>query len=277
VPTSSARSEERDPPAAVAETHADSRPPGKLEGKIALITGGGTGIGRAIALLFAAEGASVIVAGRRSQPLQDVVAEVRRRGGTSTFARGDVSKADRVELMVSGAIFNFGGLDILVNAAGQFEEGTILDVDERKWDRVMGANLKGAYLVSRYAVPAMKARGGGSIINVVSVLGLTGMPRGAVYCASKGGLIQLTRAMAIDCAADNIRVNAICPGEIDSPMTRGENGKPTWLAEAGPKSPGGKPGAPEDVAALALFLASAESRFMTGAVLNVDGGALAQE
>ena len=246
----------------------------RLEGKIALITGGGTGIGRATALLFAREGARVVVAGRRSQPLQDVVNEIRKLGGVATFSRGDVSKADRVEMMVQGAIFNFGGLDILVNSAGQFIEGTVLDLDERKWDRLLGANLKGAYLVSRLAIPAMKERGGGSIINIVSITGLVGIPRAAVYCASKGGMIQLTRAMAIDHAADNIRVNAVCPGGIDSPMTRAEDGKPTWLAEAGPV-PAGEPGTPEDVARVALFLASDESRSIRGAVLNVDGGALA--
>jgi len=247
----------------------------RLAGRIALVTGGGTGIGRAIALLFAREGAKIVVAGRRSEPLQEVVAEIRRFGGTATFTRGDVSKSDRVELMVQGAIYNFGGLDILVNNAGIFVEGSVLETDEKRWDRIIGANLKGAYLVSRQAVPAMKARGGGSIINNASIHGLVGMRNGAAYCASKGGLVQLTRAMALDHAADNIRVNAICPGLVDSPMTRDDDGGTSWLMSAVSGYPAGRPGTPDEVARLALFLASDESRFITGAALAIDGGFLA--
>jgi NAD(P)-dependent dehydrogenase (short-subunit alcohol dehydrogenase family) len=249
-------------------------PAGRLEGRIALITGGGTGIGRAIALIFAREGAKVVVAGRRSEPLQQVVGEIRSQGATATFSRGDVTRTERVELMVQGAIFNFGGLDILVNAAGCFIEGSVTDTDEKRWDRIIGTNLKGAYMVSRLAIPAMRQRGGGSIINIASVFGLTGMERGAAYCASKGGLIQLTRAMALDCAPDRIRVNAICPGQVDTPMMRDDKGRPTRLAAAS-RLPMGRPGTAEDVAGLALFLASSEARYMTGAVLSVDGGFLA--
>jgi len=250
-------------------------PPGRLAGRIALVTGGGTGIGRAISLLFAREGASIVVAGRRSEPLQEVVSEIRRRGGTATFTRGDVSRADRVELMVQGAIYNFGGLDILVNNAGLFVEGSIVETDEKRWDRVIGANLKGAYLVSRQAIPAMKQRGGGSIINNASIHGLVGMKGGAAYCASKGGLVQLTRAMAMDHAADNIRVNALCPGLVDSPMTRDADGGTTWLESAVSGYPVARPGTPEEVARLALFLASDDSRWITGAAFTIDGGRLA--
>jgi len=244
----------------------------RLEGKIALVTGGGTGIGRAIALLFAAEGAKICVAGRRSEPLQQVVAEIRRLGGTATFTRGDVLKADRVELMVQGAIYNFGGLDILVNNAGIFLEGTVVDTDEKRWDKVVGTNLKGAYMVSRYAVPAIKARGGGCIINNASVHGLVGAKNSVAYCASKGGLVQLTRAMALDHAADRIRVNAICPGLVDTPMTREADGGSSWLDAAVKEYPAARAGTVDEVARLALYLASDESRFMTGAVLPIDGG-----
>ncbi|HKY31309.1 MAG TPA: glucose 1-dehydrogenase [Candidatus Polarisedimenticolia bacterium] len=250
-------------------------PPGRLEGKIALVTGGGTGIGRAIARLFASEGASIVVAGRRSEPLQQVVREIRAAGGVATFCRGDVLKPDRVELMVQGAIYNFGGLDILVNNAGIFVDGSILATDEKRWDRVIGTNLKGAYLVSRQAVPAMKARGGGSIINNASIHGLVGMKDGAAYCASKGGLIQLTRAMALDHAPDRIRVNAICPGLVDTPMTRDPDGGRAWLDEAARGTPQGRSGSPEDVARLALYLASEDSAWMTGGVLTLDGGVTA--
>ncbi|HEY3176462.1 MAG TPA: SDR family NAD(P)-dependent oxidoreductase [Candidatus Polarisedimenticolia bacterium] len=261
------------PPGADASSEEGAPAPrGRLEGKIALVTGGGTGIGRAIALLFASEGARVVVAGRRSEPLSQVVHEIRNHGGTATFCRGDVSKPDRVELMVQGAIFNFGGLDILVNNAGIFAEGTVVDTDEKRWDKILGTNLKGAYLVSRQAVPAMKARGGGSIINNASVHGMVGMKNGAAYCASKGGLVQLTRAMALDHAADRIRVNAICPGLIDTPMTRDADGGTKWLDQEVGRYPIARSGAVEEVARLALFLASEDSSWVTGAVLPIDGG-----
>ncbi len=215
----------------------------RLEGKIALVTGGGTGIGRAIALRFAGDGARVVVAGRRSEPLQEVVREIRRRGGVATFCRGDVAKADRVELMVQGAIFNFGGLDVLVNNAGLFAEGTVLETDERKWDRVLATNLKGAFMVSRQALPALKARGGGSIINNACLAGIVGARAAAAYSAAKGGLLALTRAMAMDHASERIRVNAICTGE---------------------------PVGPEDVAELALFLASDDAAGITGATYPLE-------
>lgn len=247
-------------------------PAGRLAGKIALITGGGTGIGRATALLFAREGARIVVAGRRSEPLQEVVREIRHLGGTATFCRGDVGRTDRVEMMVQGAIYNFGGLDILVNNAGVFLEGTVMDTDEKRWDRVIGTNLKGAYLVSRQAVPAMKVRGGGSIINNSSVHGLRGMKNAAAYCVSKGGLIQLTRAMALDHAQDGIRVNAICPGLVDTPMTRDSDGGAKWLDDAVRGCPVPRAGSADEVARLALYLASDDSKWVTGAVLSIDGG-----
>src|SRR5262249_29716114 len=159
---------------------------------------GGTGIGRAIALLFADEGARVCVAGRRSEPLQQVVSEIRGRGGTATFTRGDVSRADRVELMVQAAIYNLGGLDILGDNGGLFVAGSVVETDEKRWDKVIGTNLKGPYLVSRCAVPTLRARGGGSIINTASMQGMVGAKGAAAFCASKGGLVQLTRAMALD-------------------------------------------------------------------------------
>lgn len=245
---------------------------GRLEGKIALVTGGGTGIGRAIALLFAREGARLVVAGRRSDPLQEVVREIRRDGGTATFTRGDVTKPDRVEMMVQGAVYNFGGLDILVNNAGVFVEGSVVDLDEKKWDRVVGTNLKGAYLVSRLAIPAMRQRGGGAIVNIASVHGLVGMKGGAAYCASKGGLVQLTRAMALDHAADRIRVNAICPGVIDTAMTRDDGGGSGWLDETVRTYPMPRAGTPDEVARLALYLVSEDSGWMTGSALPLDGG-----
>lgn len=246
----------------------------RLQGRIALITGGGTGIGRAIAELFAREGASVVLSGRRAEPLQETVHQIRRDGGVATFARGDVTRADRVEMLVQAAIYNFGGLDILVNNAGFRASGTILDTDERRWDRVLGTNLKGPYLVSRLAVPAMRQRGGGSIVNIASSSGLTGVRGAAAYSAAKGGLVSLTRSMALDLAADRIRVNAVCPGAVDSPSSREapEGGGEPILAEAARLAPLGRAGTPEDVARLVLYLASEESGWVTGAVIPVDGG-----
>jgi len=240
----------------------------RLEGRIALITGGGTGIGRAISELFAKEGASVVLSGRRAEPLQEAVHQIRRDGGVATFARGDVTRPDRVEMLVQAAIYNFGGLDILVNNAGVWLGGTILDTDERRWDRVIGTNLKGPYLVSRIAVPAMRLRGGGSIINVASASGISGVRGAAAYSAAKGGLVALTRSMALDLASDRIRVNAICPGAVESPSTAGTAG----ASVPGASNSLGRAGTPEDVARLALYLASGESGWVTGAVIPVDGG-----
>ncbi len=246
--------------------------PRRLEGRIALITGGGTGIGRATALLFARAGARIVVAGRRSEPLQDVVRTIRSWGGEATLARADVTKPDRVELMVQSAVYNFGGLDILFNNAGTFAEGTVESTDERRWNRVLDTNLKGAWLVSRLAIPAMRARGGGVIINNASVHGLIGMTSAAAYCAAKGGLIQLTRAMALDHAREGIRVNAICPGVTDSPLTRDGDGGNAWMTQAVAQYPQARPGSVEEVARLVLFLASDDASRITGAIIPVDGG-----
>src|SRR5262245_61937397 len=174
--------------------------------------------------------------------------------------------------MVQSVVYNFGGLDILFNNAGTFAEGTADTTDERRWNRVVDTNLKGAYLVSRLAIPAMRARGGGVIINNASVHGLVGMTNAAAYCAAKGGLIQLTRAMALDHAKDGIRVNAICPGLTDTPLTRDSDGGTTWMTQAAAQYPQQRPGSVEQVARLVLFLASDEAARITGAIIPIDGG-----
>jgi NAD(P)-dependent dehydrogenase (short-subunit alcohol dehydrogenase family) len=240
----------------------------RLTGKVALVTGGGSGIGRTIALRFAREGACVVVAGRRSEPLQEAVREIRRLGGTGTFTRGDVGRADRAEMIVQAATYNFGGLDVLVNGAGVFAAGTVTETDERRWDRLMGTNLKGPFLLARCAVPAMKARGGGSIINVAAVHGMAAWRNAAAFSASKGGLIALTRSMAADLAPDGIRVNAICPGPMGAPEGAEGGGAPAPREDP----PLGRRGRPEDVVGLALYLASDESSWVTGGVFPVDGG-----
>lgn len=258
-----------------AEPESSARPAApRLRGKIVLVTGGGTGIGRAISLLFAREGASVIVAGRRSEPLQETVREIRREGGLVTFARGDVSRSDRVEMLVQAAVYNFGGLDVLVNNAGVFLPGTIEETDERRWDRIMGTNLKGPYMVTRHALPAMRQRGGGSIINIASADALTGAKGAAAYAASKGGLISLTKSIAADVAADRIRVNAICPGHVETPAGfEATAGPPASALDPAVASGSlGRPGTPQDVAHLALYLASDESSWVTGSIFSIDGG-----
>ncbi|MBI3448350.1 MAG: SDR family oxidoreductase [Acidobacteria bacterium] len=181
-----------------------------------------------------------------------------------------MTRGDRVELLVQGAIYNFGGLDILVNAAGAREPGTILETDEKRWDRMIQANLKGPYMVSRLAVIPMRARGGGSIVNVASSAAIHGARGASAYAAAKGGLVALTKSMALDFAQDRIRVNAVCPGLVASPSSpvapqAGDGG-------ALPEAPLGRAGTPEDVARLALYLASDESAWVTGAVISVDGG-----
>jgi NAD(P)-dependent dehydrogenase (short-subunit alcohol dehydrogenase family) len=227
-----------------------------------------------VAALFAREGASIVVAGRRSEPLQEVVHQIRRDGGIATFSRGDVSRADRVEMLVQGAIYNFGGLDLLVNAAGAFSPGTILDTDEKRWDRILATNLKGAYLVAKQAIPAMRQRGGGAIVNVAAVAGLSGAPNASAYAASKGGLIALTKSMAADFAPDRIRVNAVCPSFVDTPMTRDPvtGGGEAAIEKAARQHPVGRVATPEEVASVALYLASDEASFVTGSIVTVDGG-----
>ncbi|HXI01967.1 MAG TPA: SDR family oxidoreductase, partial [Candidatus Saccharimonadales bacterium] len=201
--------------------------------------------------------------------------EIRRGGGVATFTRGDVSRAERVEMIVQAATYNFGGLDIVVNCAGAYLPGTILDVDERRWDRMLNTNLKGPYLVSRCAVPMMRERGGGSIVNLAGAGGLAGLRGASAYSASKGGLIALTRSMALDLAPDRIRVNAICPGPMEPPEG-GADEAPGKNAPPAPEAvPLGRRGWHSDVAALALYLASDDSCWVTGSVFPVDGGLMA--
>jgi NAD(P)-dependent dehydrogenase (short-subunit alcohol dehydrogenase family) len=247
---------------------------GRLEGKIALVTGGGSGIGRAAARLFAREGARVAVVGRRPRPLAETVSSIRTEGGTAVAIPADLSRPREVLGVLRRVDREIGVLDVLFNNHGIFESGSVEATRESQWDRILDVNLKSVFLTSRAAVPRMRRRGG-SIINNASTLGLVGMRDAAAYCAAKGGVVQLTRAMALDHAKDRIRVNAICPGVVDTPMWRSrrdDSGRPLNRKAFDKLHPAGRMGTPEDVAALALYLASDDSSWMTGSILTLDGG-----
>jgi len=251
----------------------------RLAGKSALISGGGTGIGQAIALAFAREGAQVAVAGRRKEKLDETLHLLQQAGCSALALECDVTKAADTQRVVKSAEDAFGKVNVLVNNAGALSVSTVENITEEDWDRVMATNVKGPFLMSRAALPAMRRAGGGSIINVGSVLGIVAIRDRAAYCASKGGVSMLTKAMALDHAHDNIRVNCVCPSIVESDMTRnlfaetevGQQARESRLASI----PLGRFGKPADIAGLAVFLASEESSWMTGTVIPVDGGVTA--
>ena len=249
----------------------------QLEGKVALVTGGASGIGRATALLFAREGAAVVVADVNQEAGQRVVDEIGRAGGRGFFEAMDVTCAADCRRVVERTMQEFGRIDVLFNNAGIIRRATVLDISEDDWDRVMAVNVKSIYLLSREVIPHMDMHGG-SIINTASGWGLVGGAKAAAYCASKGAVVLLTKAMAID-HGPRIRVNCICPGDTDTGMLRaeaqqlGEENR-RFLADAA-KRPLGRVGKPEEIAHAVLYLASDASSFVTGTALVVDGGGLA--
>ncbi len=248
----------------------------RLENRVALVTGGGTGIGRATCLLFAREGASVAVAGRRPEPLQSVVAEIEAAGGRAIAVPGDVGKREDAESMVQATVDAFGRLDILVNNAGRGGSGSLLETSEEMWDSIHDTDLKSIFLVSRAALPHMIEQKDGRIVNVASQLALVGRRRLAAYSAAKGGVINLTRSMALDHAPDNIRVNVVCPGAVDTDLLwrpwKGAKGPSGSMDDLIRMHPLGRVGRPEEIATGILFLASDESSFMTGSTMVMDGG-----
>jgi NAD(P)-dependent dehydrogenase (short-subunit alcohol dehydrogenase family) len=251
----------------------------QLANKIAIITGGASGIGRATALLFVREGAAVVIADVNKEAGQTVATDIERAGGRASFESADVTNGSDCRRVVEQTLREFGKIDILFNNAGIIRRATILDLSEEDWDRVMSVNVKSIYLLSREVIPHMQRAGGGSIINTASGWGLTGGAKAAVYCASKGAVVLLTKAMAIDHGPQNIRVNCICPGDTDTGMLRSEadqlrQSSISFLSEA-TKRPLGRVGSPEEIAQAALYLASDASSFVTGAALVVDGGGLA--
>jgi NAD(P)-dependent dehydrogenase (short-subunit alcohol dehydrogenase family) len=248
----------------------------KLGGKIAIVTGGGSGIGRATAKLFAQEGAKVVVAEYHTETGQDAVRAIQDSGGQALFVGVDVSNSAEVGHLVQETLDAYGGIDILFNNAGVLLFGTVLDTTEEDWARLMSINLTGAFLCSRAVMPHMIRRGGGAIINVTSSTGAHDAAANiAAYVASKGGVALLTKAMAIDHAADNVRVNAIAPGPTDTPMLRRAL-TPEEIEIFAATFPMQRLGRPEEVAEAVLFLACEEASFITGAILAVDGGQTAQ-
>lgn len=248
----------------------------RLEGKVAIVTGGGSGIGRATAVLFAREGAKVVVSDYQANTGQETLQAIKDVAGEAIFVEVDVSNSAQVQHMVQTALDAYGGIDILFNNAGVLLFGTILDTGEEAWNWLMSINLTGTFLVSKAVLPHMIERGGGSIINMTSSTGAHDAAGNAVaYVASKGGVALLTRAMAIDHAKDNVRVNAIAPGPTDTPMLR-DNLSLEDLETFAATFPMKRLGQPEELAYATLFLASDEASFVTGAILAVDGGQTAQ-
>jgi NAD(P)-dependent dehydrogenase (short-subunit alcohol dehydrogenase family) len=250
-----------------------------LIGKIALITGAASGIGRAAALLFAREGAAVAIADVNHQDGKAVADEIVQNGGHAFVEPTDVTQAADCQRVVERTIREFGGIHILFNNVGIIRRASVPELSEEDWDRVIAVNVKSIFLMSRQVIPIMAKAGGGSIINTASGWGLAGGPRAAAYCASKGAVVLLTKAMAIDHGPQKIRVNCICPGDTDTGMLRSEaqqlgEQENRFLAESA-RRPLGRIGKPEEIAQAALYLASDASSFVTGTALVVDGGGLA--
>jgi NAD(P)-dependent dehydrogenase (short-subunit alcohol dehydrogenase family) len=241
----------------------------RLANKVAIVTGGGSGIGRAIALAFAREGAKVVISGRDQKKLDATAKEI---GENCLTVSADLSSAADIQKLVDTTIQRFQQIHVLVNNAGILLPGTAESFTEAEWDQTFNVNVRGVWLLSRAVLPHMRAAGAGSIINIASVLSLTGARNRVAYAASKGAVLQMTRSMALDHAAEKIRVNCICPGMVETEMIAqfivDESARNQRLA----MHPLGRFGQPEDISGLAVFLASEESSWITGAAFPVDGG-----
>ena len=248
----------------------------RLTDKVALITGAGSGIGRASALKFAREGAKVVVVDIQKAGADETVSSIHADGGSAISVQADVADSLAVRRMVSTTVDSYGRLDILFNNAGMNIRGTILDVDEEDFDRLFAVNVKGVFLGCKEAIPVMKSQGGGVILNTASQMGVVGREASVVYPATKGAVIQLTRCLALDHGADGIRVNSLCPGPIETPLSRSSreaSGDPEAALMASIKGTAlGRIGTPQEMADVAAFLCSDEASYITGAAILADGG-----
>lgn len=245
----------------------------RLVGKVAVVTGGNAGIGEAIARTFVREGAAVVITGRRQDELDRVVHEITRRNGKAIAVAGSVTDDHHTRAVVNEAIQRFGSLDILINNAGVGEFGRRLhEIDDETWARVLDVNLTGVFRMTRAALPEMLKRGRGSIVNISSIASLVGIPYLPAYAASKGALDALTRAIAIDYAKDGVRCNVVNPGLIATPMAAPLMANPEQLNPLLDHYPIRRPGKPEEVADMVLYLASDEAMWVTGGTFRIDGG-----
>jgi NAD(P)-dependent dehydrogenase (short-subunit alcohol dehydrogenase family) len=248
---------------------------GRLDGKVALITGGASGMGKVASHLFAREGAKVVLTDVADDAGEAVAAAIRAQGAQAAYVHADVSRASDAEAMVRFAVDTFGGLTVLYNNAGVFPErdGSVTETPEEVWDLTIGINLKGVYLGCRYGIPAMIESGGGSIVNVASFVALMGAATPQIaYTASKGGVLSMTREIAVEFARRGVRANSLCPGPIETPLLQQLLADPARRQRRLVHIPMGRFGRAEEIANAALFLASDESSYMTGAALVVDGG-----
>lgn len=252
----------------------------RLEGKVAVVTGGTIGIGAAIGSLFAREGARVALIGRNGAQGEKTCQGIRARGGECRFYVADVARADQVAGVAAQILKDHAKVDILVNNAGIWRPGRVIDLDEETWDSVLDTNLKGVFLVSRHFLPGMMERKSGVVINVSSVAGLVGAADASAYAASKGGIVNLSRSMALDFAPFNVRVNCLCPGMTDT--AQGDTVVAHYKPDGNPAEekrnwqPLRRIGTPDDVAKAALYIASDDAEFMTGSIHVLDGGLTAQ-
>jgi NAD(P)-dependent dehydrogenase (short-subunit alcohol dehydrogenase family) len=248
----------------------------RLENKVAIITGAGSGIGRGISLAFAKEGAKVVVSDVNENGAKETVEMVKAAGGEAIFVKTDVSQKDEIDKMVKTCLGEFGKVDILVNNAGIVKSGSIEEMEEKDWDRVIEVNLKSVFLGSKRVIPEMLKQGRGKIISTTSIAGIVGFNKIGAYCASKGGIIALTKSMSLDYAPLGINVNCIAPGVIETGMTKEMLDDPQQKSFFQTSTPYPRLGVPQDIAMAAVYLASEESDFVNGHVLVVDGGWIAK-